>query len=192
MSTWNLAKWAVVPLAIGAGLLLRAGAWYGGPVSAQSNTASPQPVLSAQQGRYADPYDRGAMMYGYQRVGKSGVARGQEIYYMRCWMCHSEYVMATDPSPAPSLRDVFKRNNAQYVEGIIRSGGARMPAYTPETLTDEELKDLVAYLEQKCGTYPTGGGCFDEHNPPPNPLYRFSRDVAPTHLGPKRSDSPQP
>ncbi len=185
MSASNFFKLLLVLLVFEAGLLLYVGDWSGAQVFAQSVSSSPQPAPAEAKGKYADPYDRGAMLYGYQRIGKSGLERGQEIYYLRCWMCHSEYVMATDPMPAPSLRDVFKRRDAQYVERMIRTGSARMPRYTRETLTDEEVKDLVMYLEQKCGTFPTGGGCFDEHNPPPNPLYRFPRDIAPTSLAPK-------
>ncbi len=26
---------------------------------------------------------------------------------------------------------------------------------------------------EKCGTFEKGGGCFDEYNPPRNPLYGF-------------------
>ena len=185
MSALKLSKLLFVLFLFEVGVLLYAVDWSSARVSAQTAGAPAPAAQTEQKGQVADPYDRGAMLYRYQRVGKSGVERGQEIYYLRCWMCHSEYVMATDPSPAPSLRNIFKTRDAKYVEGKIRTGGARMPRYTPETLTDEEVKDLVTYLEQKCGTFATGGGCFDEHNPPPNPAYRFPRDIAPTHLGPK-------
>ena len=129
-----------------------------------------------------DPYDRGAMFYRYQRVASSGLGRGQEIYYMRCWACHSEYLHATDPMPPPSMRHLFESRDEQYVRFIIREGGARMPGFTEATLTDAELDDLVLYLQEKCGTFPTGGGCFDEHNPPRNPRYRYSPTPVETQL----------
>jgi hypothetical protein len=156
-------------------------------VSAQASRAPSQPATETKDpgSRVIDPYDRGAVFYAYQRVGKSGLERGQEVYYMRCWMCHSEYVMATDPLPAPSLRDLFKTKDEKYVEMIVRSGTGRMPSYTRETLTDEQLKDLVAYLKTKCGTYPTGGGCFDEHNPPRNPRYKYGDPASKTQSSSK-------
>jgi mono/diheme cytochrome c family protein len=125
-----------------------------------------------------DEYDRVAQLWYRQRVAKSGPARGQEIYYMSCWMCHNEYTIAADPkNHAPSLKDLFKTNAVtdQAVIAKIRAGGSRMPAYPPTLLTDDDLRDLVAYLREKCGTFPTdagGGGCFDERNPPANPRYK--------------------
>ena len=47
-----------------------------------------------------------------------------------------------------------------------------MPAYTPAVISAADMSDLLMYLREKCGTFPTGGGCFDEHNPPANPHYR--------------------
>ena len=53
-----------------------------------------------------------------------------------------------------------------------------MPAYTRAVISDADMSDLLMYLREKCGTFPTGGGggrtgtCFDEHNPPANPHYR--------------------
>ena len=186
MSASNFFKLLLVLLVFEAGLLLYVGDWSGAQVFAQSVSSSPQPAPAEAKGKYADPdtpWRHAVRVSANRKIGPG--KRGQEIYYLRCWMCHSEYAMATDPMPAPSLRDVFKRRDAQDVERMIRTGSARMPRYTRETLTDEEVKDLVMYLEQKCGTFPTGGGCFDEHNPPPNPLYRFPRDIAPTSLAPK-------
>ena len=125
-----------------------------------------------------DPYDRLSQLWYRQRVAKSGVGRGQEIYYMSCWICHNEYTIAADKDHAPSLKDLFKREGLtdQQVADKIRAGGFRMPAYAKSVITDQDMTDLLAYMRAKCGTFPTGpkggGGCYDENNPPPNPLYR--------------------
>ena len=126
-----------------------------------------------------DPYDRLAQLWYRQRVAKSGVGRGQEIYYMSCWMCHNEYTIAADKAHAPSLKDLFKPENGVSDEAVtakIRGGGLRMPAYPASVLTDQDIRDLLAYMRAKCGTFPTGpkggGGCYDENNPPANPLYK--------------------
>ena len=121
-----------------------------------------------------DPYDRNAMLWANYRSGyRSGWQRGQEIYYMRCWICHSEYIIAADHKPAPSLRDIAKRMTDLQITMFIRAGNKGMPAYSAEELTDADVKDLLSLFREKCGKFPTGGGCFDEHNPPPNPSYRF-------------------
>jgi cytochrome c5 len=154
------------------GLLLRAI----GPDRTTAFAQTPASRAEAAEAKAApvDRYDRNATLWAHQRSGyTSGWQRGQEIYYMKCWMCHNEYVIAADHTPAPSLRDVAKRLTDDQITVFIRRGTARMPAYTSGQLSDADIKDLLSLFREKCGTLPTGGGCFDEHNPPPNPLYRF-------------------
>lgn len=127
-----------------------------------------------------DPDDRAAQIWYFNRAGASGWQRGQEIYYMRCWICHNDYTVIAEPGAAPSLRDLYKRptlRNGQPVRdetvaAFVRKGSFRMPSYSPGYFSDTDLADLLVYLREKCGTFPTGGGCFDEHNPPANPQYR--------------------
>lgn len=121
-----------------------------------------------------DKWNRMASLYARQRSGAtSGWQRGQEIYYMRCWICHSELVNVGDHFPAPSLRNLFDNRDEAFVRAWIRAGSQGMPSYTPQNLSDADIEDLIAYLREKCDTFETGSGCFDEHNPPPNPLYRY-------------------
>jgi mono/diheme cytochrome c family protein len=169
MNSWMLKKLWVATA--GAALVLCLWNLFDTATVAAQQAASPAtPVI--------DEYDRVAQLWYRQRVAKSGPARGQEIYYMSCWMCHNEYTIAADPkNHAPSLKDLFKTDAVtdQGVIAKIRAGGSRMPAYPPTLLTDDDLRDLVAYLREKCGTFPTdagGGGCFDERNPPANPRYK--------------------
>ena len=150
-------------------------------VSQRIGVAEPQTAQTKQTDVDVDEDDPNSLLWAMQRAGhESGWRRGQEIYYMRCWMCHNEYTIAADTSPpAPSLRDLFKRPlvggqpmNDQNVAAYIRRGSARMPAYSAAVLSNADLSDLITYLREKCGTFSSGGGCFDEHNPPPNPRYR--------------------
>ena len=143
------------------------------------NTAR-QPVTTPAQPQPLDPYDRVSQLWYFQRLASSGWQRGQEIYYMRCWICHNEYTVIAEPGAAPSLRDLYKRPrlmngqpvNDQTVAAFVRAGTGRMPSYSPQYFKDADLADLVVYLREKCGTFKTGGGCFDEHNPPANPAYK--------------------
>ena len=134
-----------------------------------------------------DKYDRNATLWANERSGfTSGWQRGREVYFMNCWMCHSEYVIAGDFLPVPSLRAVTKRLTDAEITTRIQNGAGRMPAF--KQLTDADMKDLLALFHEKCGTFPTGGGCFDEHNPPPNPLYRFGTE----YLAPNAVDRVKP
>jgi mono/diheme cytochrome c family protein len=148
--------------------------------TATAPNSARKPVTMPAQPQPLDPYDRVSQVWYFQRLASSGSQRGQEIYYMRCWICHNEYTVIAEPGAAPSLRDLYKKPklmngqpvNDQTVAEFIRKGTGRMPAYSPEYFKEEDLKDLVVYLREKCGTFKTGGGCFDEHNPPVNPMYK--------------------
>lgn len=176
MNSWTIGK-AGLTAAIATLLLCIWNVVATPEIAAQAAQGMPKPAAQAATPEI-DEYDRVAQVWYQQRVAKSGPARGQEIYYMSCWMCHNEYTIAADPTNhAPSLKDLFKSGGVtdEAVMSKIRGGGLRMPAYPPSLLTDQSLKDLVAYLREKCGTFPTdagGGGCYDERNPPANPRYK--------------------
>lgn len=176
LSTYMTTTVGLLLLLCGAALLLRMGV---ADTSLLAQTGTPprqaEPAKAPYKEMPVDPYERNAALWASQRAGAtSGSQRGQELYYMKCWICHSEYVIAADPSPAPSLRDVAKRLTDEQITSYIRNGTSRMPAYRYQ-LTEADISDLLAAFKEKCGTFPPGHGCFDEHNPPPNPLYRFER-----------------
>ena len=159
-----------IVLLAGLGLL----AWRGGlsTVAAQEGSA-PQPATAAVAApQPIDEFERAALVWTYSRAGKTGAERGQEIFYTRCWTCHSEYARASDPTPVPSLIDIFERRSVEEVTLRIRRGATRMPAYTTATLSESDLADLLAHMRQKCGKSQKGAGCFDAHNPPKNPRFR--------------------
>jgi mono/diheme cytochrome c family protein len=133
-----------------------------------------------------DKYDRNATLWAHERSGYTqGWQRGRELFFMNCWMCHSEYVIAADFLPVPSLKDVTKRLTDAQITAYIQNGAGRMPAF--KQLTDADIQDLLTLFREKCGQSPTGSACFDEHNPPPNPLYRFGTDyLAPTAVDAKK------
>jgi hypothetical protein len=137
---------------------------------------------SAQTGSAAEPqydkYQRSGDVFYMKRMGESGWQRGQEIWYMKCWICHNDYTReANDPSKAtvaPTLRELYKRPmllsgqpvNDDSVKAKIRAGGPGMPGYQ-YVLSDKDLNDLVEYLREKC--------CWDADTPPPNPRFKNPR-----------------
>jgi mono/diheme cytochrome c family protein len=176
----RVANWVTATLAsivLGAGAFVLLGGETSSTVFAQMDQPAPTAKPAPAPPPYTPPatidwYDRNARIWANKRAGaESGWERGRELYYMNCWMCHNEYVIAADTFPAPSLRDVAKRLTDEQILVIVRNGSARMPAFRHH-LTDADIKDLISLFREKCGTFPTGGGCFDEHNPPPNPDYR--------------------
>ena len=171
----NVSKWAKAAFAlliVSISVQVRVGESAAGSAFAQG--APREPAKAPYRGMDPDPWDRNAQLQAHTRTGAtSGAQRGGEIYYMQCWMCHSEYVIAGDKWPSPSLRDVSTRMSDELITRTIRRGGSRMPAFGPRQLSDADIADLLTLFKEKCGKFPTGGGCFDEHNPPANPLYKY-------------------
>ncbi len=137
------------------------------PVSrtAAAQSASPQAGAKAA----SDEYQRSAEIYNMKTVAKEGAERGEEIYYIKCWMCHNKYAKAG----GPPLAGLYKRPkllsgppvNDQTVAEKIRQGGPAMPSYR-HALTDKDMADLLSYLRGgKC--------CFEGDEPPRNPRYRY-------------------
>src|SRR5579862_4148468 len=137
-------------------------------------------------------------------VADSGAARGENIYFYKCWMCHNQYYIAANPEAAtPYLQDLFKRANLrsggpvndETVAKHIKDGSGGMPAFRT-TLTDADVADVVSYLK-------SGKCCLEGENPPANPWYRAettkwpvqtslsggARGVVRSSMGP--SDSPE-
>src|SRR5688572_7869794 len=82
---------------------------YLGAVLAVAQESAAPRAAAPQTERPIDPDDRGAQIWYFQRLGTTGWQRGQEIYYMRCWICHNDYTVIAEPGAAPSLRDLYKR-----------------------------------------------------------------------------------
>src|SRR5690348_1635619 len=76
------------------------------PVRAQSPASS-----GADLDSQLDPYQRSGKIYYHKLMGKSGVERGQHIYYLKCWICHNEYAIESDPkNAAPTLKGLYLRS----------------------------------------------------------------------------------
>lgn len=74
------------------------------------------------------------------------VAAGGETYRANCQACHSASGSGGALSygrAAPRLSDATPTE----VAAAVRVGPGQMPVFGPDTLTDDELNDLVAYVE---------------------------------------------
>src|SRR5215831_11025275 len=47
-----------------------------------------------------DYNQRALSIYEFRKAAPSGPARGQEIYYYKCWMCHNEFAQGGAPKLA--------------------------------------------------------------------------------------------
>jgi len=112
-----------------------------------------------------DYNQRSLEIFEFRKAARSGVERGQEIFYYKCWFCHNEFV--TD---VPHIKGLYQRPalfsgepvNDETVKQRIRNGGPGMAAYK-YTLSEADIDDLVSYVREKC--------CWNSDSPPPNPQY---------------------
>jgi virginiamycin B lyase len=134
--------------------------------SAQGQATSGQSRAAAGKDIPSDDLQRSIKLDTYKLVADSGAARGENIYFYKCWMCHNKYTQS-----APYLQDLYKRPNLMLGKPVndetvteqIKAGGPGMPAFAT-TLSSSEIADLRTYIKEgKC--------CTEGENPPPNPWY---------------------
>ena len=157
---------------IALGVVIGAALWNGALMNRPSAQDRENPAATGASGSapaatgVADEHQRSWQIYNYRTAAKTGVGRGEELYFYKCWMCHNQYAQ----EGGPQLKDLYKRQMAgqpvtdEALLNKIKFGGAAMPAFRT-SMKDEDLADLMAYLKSdKC--------CFDAENPPSNPGYR--------------------
>jgi virginiamycin B lyase len=143
--------------------------YAGGPIKHRAAAqAAPQAAqATADAGTPTDPLQWSYRIDRYRLAGDSGAARGEIIYYYKCWMCHNQYTKG-----APYLKDLYQHSTLESGQPVgddtvtaqIKNGGPGMPAFHT-SLSDADVADVVAYLrEGKC--------CVEGENPPKNPWYQ--------------------
>ena len=131
--------------------------------------AAPKPAKSpaGKDVSTTDDLQRSARLDTYRILGDSGPARGENIYFYKCWMCHNKYAKT-----GPDLSTLYQRDTLtsgdpvtdDNVTAKIKEGGAGMPAFRT-TLNDADIADLRAYFH-------SGKCCADGANAPANPWYK--------------------
>jgi len=115
----------------------------------------------------ADDLQRSVRLDTYRLVADGGAARGENIYFYKCWMCHNRYAKT-----GPYLKDLYQRENLMSGDPVsddavaakIKEGGPGMPSFRT-SLSDSDIADLRAYFH-------SGKCCVEGENPPANPWYR--------------------
>jgi virginiamycin B lyase len=114
-----------------------------------------------------DDLQRSVRLDTYRLVADGGAARGENIYFFKCWMCHNRYAKT-----GPYLKDLYQRENLMSGDPVsddtvtakIKEGGPGMPSFRT-SLSDSDVADLRAYFH-------SGKCCVEGENPPANPWYR--------------------
>src|SRR5207302_3633488 len=119
----TMAKWIVTAAVIAAASAI---------VGASAQQQARQPPARFEPAAPAKDYDQRALeIYEFRKAAHSGPARGEEIYFYKCWMCHNELAQGG----APKLVGLFNRAtlasgeplNDDTIRNQIRNGSANMP-----------------------------------------------------------------
>src|SRR5215467_12892146 len=86
-------------------------AFFGARVTVRLSTASAasasgKPAAAAKDVSTSDNFQRSVHLDNYTLLATSGAARGENIYFFKCWMCHNKYAKG-----GPYLKDLFKEEN---------------------------------------------------------------------------------
>ena len=167
------------PRAVAAFLALTALFLAGATARLGRAETSPKPAKAAATPDVStDDLQRSLRLDTYRILADSGAARGENIYFYKCWMCHNQYTKG-----APLLKNLFQRENLtsgdpvndDNVNAKIKEGGAGMPSFRT-SLSDADIADLVAYFH-------SGKCCVEGENPPANPWYRAETQKWPVQSG---------
>ena len=166
-----------IVLAVWIALGLGMAQFGGGPSGrlAQAQTAAGRAASGKDNPAYYE-LQRSTQIDRYHVAAKSGVGRGETLYYYKCWMCHNDHTVASnygDSAPFLHLSNLYQREklttngqpvNDQTVAEKIKNGGPGMPSFHT-TMSDADMQDLLSYLK-------SGKCCVDGENPPANPWYK--------------------
>lgn len=164
-----------VLIGIGLGMAYFAAGPVTRPAAAQTSGAQSQAGTSKENPAYYD-LQRSTQIDRYQVVAKSGVGRGENLYFYKCWMCHNDYTITSqygESAPFLRLKDLFKREklttsgqpvNDATITDKIKNGGPGMPSFQT-TMSEADIQDLLSYLK-------SGKCCVDGEDPPANPWYK--------------------
>jgi len=116
----------LMALAIATAFILVGTAGYLGTAQA----APRQPQTAAAKVMHTDDLQRSARLDHYKLMADSGAARGENIYFFKCWMCHNKYAKT-----GPYLKSLYQHESMmsgdpvtdQNVIAKIKEGGPGMP-----------------------------------------------------------------
>src|SRR5262245_9705014 len=130
-----------------------------------AQVTSPRTARGGPPDHVVDRFQRTNEVLGNNELAASGVARGETIYFYKCWMCHNEGARHGDESGlvGPSLKNVAGRlKTDEALAAKIRSGGPRMPAFR-HTFADADVADLISYLKSPTCCYETNAAPKSPH-----------------------------
>lgn len=99
--------------------------------------------------------DRFGLTGAVEAPGRGDAGRGQDVYTVHCAQCHGgtgEGGVAGAQATVPSARG----REPILVAQAVRTGPFQMPPFDTDLIDDDELDDLVAFLEDRPSNSPLG------------------------------------
>jgi len=74
-------------------------------------------------------------------------ARGETVFLSKCFGCHAPEARQAPELKGATLQAQYPRD--EMLADLVRSGRHPMPLFTPATLSDQALADLISYMRSK-------------------------------------------
>jgi ubiquinol-cytochrome c reductase cytochrome c subunit len=97
------------------------------------------------------------------------IAKGFEVFRINCAPCHSSTGNGGALSYGRAAPELHKATSLQIAEAV-RSGPGQMPVFGPDTLTDDQVDDVVAYVRSLRDPADPGGFSLGHAGPIPEGL----------------------
>lgn len=103
----------------------------------------------------------GPAIPGKDQVSTAGLsaeelARGGEIFKANCSACHN-YEGRGGALPEGRYAPSLMKTSPQHIWEAVRTGPQQMPVFSQQVLTDQDLKEVIGYLETLHGQPDHGG-----------------------------------
>lgn len=102
-------------------------------------------------------------------LAEANLAQGGELFRLNCASCHSFTAQGgalSSGKHAPALKDA----SPTQIYAAMLTGPQNMPAFGPNQLTDEDKKDIIAYVEMLKKNNNPGGAPIGRTGPVPESL----------------------
>jgi ubiquinol-cytochrome c reductase cytochrome c subunit len=106
------------------------------------------------------------------RLTAGDVVAGRTLFLANCAACHSSSGTGTILQDGTHVPQLWATRSEQIAEAV-RVGPGEMPPFGPKTVDDQELSDVVSYVQQLGPAQAPGGNGLDQYGPIAESLVAF-------------------
>ncbi|TDB62698.1 outer membrane protein assembly factor BamB family protein [Arundinibacter roseus] len=79
----------------------------------------------------------------------ANLSPGHRTYSLNCSSCHGKDLLGNPASGFPSLKNIYKRHDQAYVNGVVKNGKGMMPGFALKAQEQQALIEFLFDLEKE-------------------------------------------